>query len=231
MTELYVWAGGAEAMLRTGPREVPTLLILGPLFEEANRMRRIVVATMRRLADDFGVASALPDLPGTGDSPIATVDARHADWEQAIGSVAALLPPPVLTVSIRGGALLDEAANPDHRWRLSPESGARLLRDMARSTAVSGGLKAGEVEARARAEPTMLAGNLIHPALFADLADRVPSAGTNVRTVRLDGDPGTADRHLSAQPPWRRAEPGDDPTLVSAMVDDILSWMRQCGVR
>ena len=61
-----------------GPASGPTIMILPSLFEEANRMRRILVEVMRGLVAS-GLASALPDLPGTNESLVATVDARFAD--------------------------------------------------------------------------------------------------------------------------------------------------------
>jgi hypothetical protein len=48
--------------------EGPTRLLIVPaLFDEGNRMRRLTVEVMRRLAAS-GIASVLPDLPGLQES-------------------------------------------------------------------------------------------------------------------------------------------------------------------
>ena len=102
MIEDYAWRGGREAMLRLGPEDARLVLVLPPLFEEANRTRHFLAEVMRGLAIN-GIASILPDLPGVNDSPVATVDARLADWHAAIGA----LPAPALlllpSVRVRGG--------------------------------------------------------------------------------------------------------------------------------
>ena len=210
----YAWRGGREAMLQLGPVGGPTILLIGPLFEEANRMRRLLVETMRGLAS-HGVASVLPNLPGMSDSPVATVDTRFVDWCDAVAAVVATLPPPVMTVAVRGGALLDAAGHA--RWRLAPTSGASVLRDMVRATALSAGRKTAELAATARAVPTRLAGNVLHPLLYAALSE-----------AEIVGD---AQLAALAGTPWRRAEPGDDDAFVAAMVADIVDWSKTCVAR
>lgn len=226
MIDSYAWRGGREAMLGFGPEGAPLVLVLPPLFEEANRTRHFLVEVMRSLAE-HGIASILPDLPGTNDSPVATVDARFADWQEAIGS----LPVPVASISLRGGALLDGFAATGLHWRLSPETGARLLRDMIRATAMTAGVKAGEFEVVARTQPTALAGNLIHPDLFSALEAAIPATTGTIRTVRLEDEAGDAEARLSGTPLWRRAEPDHDPALAAAVAADITEWMTSCGVR
>ncbi len=213
-------------MLRFGPGDGPLALILPPLFEEANRTRHFLVQVMRRLAA-LGITSILPDLPGTNDSAVATVDARLEDWQAAIGA----LPAPSVTISLRGGALLDAAADCDRHWRLSPETGARLLRDMVRATAMTASLKASELEAQAHLQSTALAGNLIHPALFVAIEGATPSTKGTLRTLRLEDEAGNADARLAGAPLWRRAEPDHDPMLAAAVVADIADWITPCAAR
>lgn len=212
-----------------GPESGLTILILPPLFEEANRMRRILLQVMRRLAAD-GIASALPDLPGTNDSLIAMEDARFEDWGVAVAALADTLPRPLLTVAVRGGALLDGFAKADACWRLAPEEGKRLLRDMIRATALTGDVKASALEAQARVIPTRLAGNLIHPALFIALETAEPET-VEARVAAIGETLGECDVTFDGSPPWRRAEPEDDAALVDAMTADIANWAKTCAAR
>ena len=63
------WAGMATVRQR--------VLLIPPLFEEANRMRRTLVLAMRALSADMGIVpSLLPDLPGQNDSLEPTVAVR-----------------------------------------------------------------------------------------------------------------------------------------------------------
>ena len=228
MIDTYAWARGREGVLRMGPMASPTILILPPLFEEANRTRRILVEVMRGLAAS-GLASALPDLPGTNDSIVATVDARFADWAEAVGVLAATLPRPLLTVAVRGGCLLDGFAHADAAYRLSPETGARLLRDMLRASALTAGVKTAALTAEARAWPTRLAGNLIHPELFAAIEHAVPDA-IDARRATIGDGTGDVDMVFAGGPPWRTAEPGDNAPLVQALTKDIIFWATTCVV-
>ncbi|HWT42435.1 MAG TPA: hypothetical protein VN152_07290, partial [Sphingopyxis sp.] len=117
----------SEHILRIDPAGVPraTILIVPPLFEEANRTRRTLVLAMRALATD-GFAAWLPDLPGQNESlvPLAHVDL--ARWQEALAKVAADVDGPVIIASVRGGALIDHRAEAAAWWRLAPVGGASL---------------------------------------------------------------------------------------------------------
>ena len=210
MTETYRWRGGTEMLLRHGAGSTITILVLPALFEEANRMRRFTVSIMRGLADR-GIGTILPDMPGTGESETTLCDVMLEDWHEAI---LALAPNMFASVAIRGGALLDGSfAN---RWRLAPDSGERLLRDMVRATAFSDGVPASQLDKDVRSGPTRLAGNLIGPAFYLSLHNAVPVGGGYVTPV--DGPK-----------LWRAAEPGDDQDFVHLIVEDIASWAKPCG--
>ncbi len=211
MIETYRWRGVAESMLRHGAGSPITLLVLPALFEEANRMRRFTVSVMRTLAG-LGIGTILPDLPGTGDSLTDVVDVTLSDWHDAVS----LLTPNIFgSIAIRGGGLLDGPAK--YRWRLAPESGEKLLRDMTRATAFSAGTSASELDQQVRAAPTRLAGNLISPALYKALHETVPVEGAHTTTV-------------VGPKLWRAAEPGDDPEYARLIAEDIAAWTTTCGV-
>ena len=212
-------------LLRHGAGSTLNLLILPALFEEANRMRRFTVSMMRGLAD-CGIGSILPDLPGTGESLIAINNVTIDDWREACAAAAKHVDPPLLTVSIRGGALMDGIA--DFGWRLAPETGARLVRDMLRATKLSDQLSTTGVDSQASERPTSLAGNGVGPGLFGKLSALAPING-HYRTAQVTDNADECDLILPGAKLWRAAESSDDPEFVAAAVADIASWAKTCA--
>ncbi|WP_419807269.1 hypothetical protein [Sphingomonas sp.] len=206
----YEWAGGREAMLRFGPDDGPIVVMALPLFEEANRTRAFGVSILRVLATR-GIGGVLPDLPGQGESEVATADVRLVDLTAAFAAV-----PGTRSVAIRSGALFVDARP---CWVLSPQSGAALARELAR---MKGDFADGDREE--------VAGNVIDRELLAALSNAThPGGGRGgTRTVRLASDPGVADRHIPGQPLWRRAEPGNDFALAEVLAADIAGWIASC---
>src|SRR3546814_11515073 len=113
-----------EHVLRLAPAGPPraTVLIVPPLFEEANRTRRTLVLAMRALAAE-GLSALLPDLPGQNESPIPLVEADLTRWRVALARVVDGIGGPVVVASLRGGALIYHAARAAARWRLAPAIG------------------------------------------------------------------------------------------------------------
>lgn len=215
MIDRYDWPGGSEALWRFGPATGPVVLLLLPPFEEANRTRTFAVGLLRALAArDIG--AMLPDLPGQGESLLPTEAATLAVWRSAVAALVAASDRPVVTAAIRAGALLDHDAAVVGRWHLAPQSGARLLRELARI---------GIDRATDIAE---VGGNRLSTALLAELEAATPASTQPLRTVRLGTDPGPADRRIDAAPLWRRSEPGDDPVLADVLADDLAAWSRAC---
>ena len=197
-----------EWMMRIG--EGPALLFLPPLFEEMNRTRALLAATMRTLAAQ-GFACWLPDLPGTGESERALEAVSWQDWRDAAASAFAAAGA-AASVGLRGGALLDEPA--PARWRFAPATGASLARDLARAglmTEGGGGYAPSE-------------------SLLVPLGSAEPAPGGTVRTLRLASDRADADLKLEGPPLWRRAEPQNSYELAEAMAYDISHWVRECGL-
>lgn len=206
MISHYDWPGGREAMLRFGPADGPVVVAALPLFEEANRTRAFVVAILRMLAER-GIASALPDLPGTGESLVPTAEASIAKMREAFAAV-----PGDYTLAIRSGAMLD-AGDRKGRWHLAPH-GPALLRELSR------------IQTADERGSSYFAGNVITPSLIAEIDYFWPPRAT--RTVRFDSDPGEADLKIAGSPLWRRAEPDNDSAVASLLADDIAAWVRTC---
>jgi hypothetical protein len=222
----YVWR--AEP---AHPLTDAVVLIVPPLFDEANKMRRTLVQLGRTLAAR-GVAACIPDLPGQNESLIPTVDATMDDWQAALARHVAAHPGRVLLASVRGGALIDHAASAAAWWRLSPTQGANLLRTMLR-TKIASEREAGvdtnmeSLRESANHAPIELAGNVLSPTMVAQLDAAVAQENVApLRTVTL----GTGEGKIAGSALWLRSEPGEDAALVSAMADDIIDWMRTCDL-
>jgi hypothetical protein len=214
MTDRYRWRGGEELMMRWGAHLPLQVLLFEPLFEEKNRTRRLIAQVAARL-ERFGIGLAVPDLPGTGESLTEIACVSIANWTDAAKSVVSLVNP-VCVASIRGGALLDCVLNTPPVWRFSPETGARLVRDLRRMQ-VAGG------------DTDSLGGHKLSTDFILALESTSPATPTHVRTLRLSSDMAEADHKLDAAPLWRRAEPGEDPVLAEALAKDLADWTKSCA--
>ncbi len=219
----------AENCLRfPGAAGAATVLFVPPLFDEANRLRRTLVLTMRALAG-LGLASALPDLPGQNDSLIAT-DAVDLDgWRHALAAFAAALDGSIIVASWRGGALIDDAAPAAGYWRMAPTTGANLLKTMMRARIASEKeagrtVTANDLRTAARDGPVELGGNMLSAAMLSQLEAGTPAPVTPLRQIALGAGPGT----LNGTALWLRAEPGEDAAMARAMATDIHDWARAC---
>ena len=210
MIEAYDWAGGREAMLRFGPDTGPVIIAALPLFEEANRTRTFVMTILRALAER-GIASALPDLPGQGESLVPTDRIAVANLRNAFADATRATARRAYSVAIRSGALLDSRAVLAGRWHFAPQTGPELLRELNRL--------------RQAGEGDDFAGNRLSPAFLAELDN---ADLESARTIRLDSDPKNADARFTGAPLWRRAEPDNDPALAALLADDIAAWVRAC---
>ena len=231
MIDHYDWVGGREAMMRFGPATGPVVVAVLPLFEEANRVRTFFVGVLRRLAER-SVASVLPDLPGQGESLVATEYAMLAGWRTALASAAAAAAGdrPVHILSCRGGALLDHDVKAASRWQLAPAKGEALIRELFHTSAAAGApIEMDLNNYNDEGGPVTIAGNLLSRPLLRDLnaADCIREGV--VRVVRLETDPAVADRKVEGAPLWRQSEPGDDPALAATLADDVAEWIARCA--
>lgn len=231
MSEQYDWPGGREGLARFGPRDAPQVVLALPLFEEANRTHTFAVGLLRRLAER-GIGGALPDLPGTNESIVATEHAMLAGWRAALAAAAECVGAgrPVHSVTMRGGGLLDHDVMAASRWQLAPAKGEALVRELFRTAQAAG--EPVEIDLNAYSDeggPVSIAGNRIARPLLRDLAAADCVRDGAVRVVRLDTDPAVADRKVAGAPLWRRSEPGDDPALAQLLADDIADWIARCA--
>lgn len=219
-----------EHRLRIDPAGTPraTVLIVPPLFDEANRLRRTLVLAMRALAAE-GFTAVLPDLPGQNESVVALESVDLAQWQEALAEVAASVDGPVIVASVRGGALIDHRAKAAGWWRLAPVGGASLLRTMMRAR-VTADREAGiessldTLQAAAETAPLLLAGNALSPAMIAQLGSAEAQPVEPLRSISLGAE------GIAGTPLWLRAEPGEDAAMAAAIAADIALWSQTCGI-
>ena len=210
-------SGSGEWLMRIGVATASPILFVPPLFEEMNRTRALLAATMRNLAARSHCCWLL-DLPGTGESERPLEQVRWDEWREAVRAAAAHAREKsgqrAHCASIRGGALLDEAAEARSYWRFAPVAGASLARDLARA-----GLAGGAA----------LAGYTPSSELMAHVEAASPAAVAPLRVAKLASDRTEADARLEGPALWRRSEPGTSSSLADAIAENIDGWVRQCG--
>jgi hypothetical protein len=201
--------------LRFGANAPHQIFVFEPLFEEYNRTRRLLVEVARAL-ERAGIGLVFPNLGGMGESEQSLENLRLADWRADAAAAIAEVQPTVIA-SLRGGALIDTAGHAKGWWRLAPETGTRIVRDLKRVQLTSGG-------------HTLYAGHRLSQGMLADLEAAIPAETAPLRTLRLESDAAAADAQLPGSPLWRRAEPGEDPALAAAIAADLAAWTRHCAV-
>ena len=197
------------------------LMVIPPLFDEANKLRRLLVEMLRRL-DAAGIDGVLPDLPGTNESLAPLARQTLENWRTGTAAAAAhFRATGVLTV--RGGALLRPDGLPG--WDYAPQEGPKTLRAMVRARLIAS-KEAGneetreEIETRGRAEGVTLAGWQIGPEMFSALeAAELPTREDGVSVIEQET--------VGGRPPWLRAEPDFDADQADALAAVIAVAMRQ----
>jgi len=227
----YTFDGRDELCLKVGGAHQKHILLIPPLFDEMNRMRRMLVDVMRHL-DAHQIGSILPDLPGTNESLLPQDKASLGIWTKALTNCASQHDCSDHIASFRGGSLIDGIIGANQHWRLTPAKGSTLLRTMMRTRIASDkesgvSLTMAKLAERAQSETILLAGNSISPAMFTALQDALPTEPEALRTARLESDSQKADIKLPGSALWLRAEPDADTVLSSAIADDLASWVHQ----
>ena len=221
----YTVSGHKEFCLGYGGDSARRILIVPSLFDEMNRMRRMLVSAMRDLAGR-GVGSLLIDLPGCNES-LASLEEQSLDsWRDAVAACASQLSVTHIA-SMRGGALID-CEHPDlPHWRLAPVRGASLLKTMVR-TRIAGEKEVGrsiseaQLMTQAETTPIELAGNLLGLAMVAQLGIAEPLTLSRVTERKLGED-------ITGSPLWLRAEPQDDAVFAASIAADLDGWSASCG--
>ncbi len=193
----------------------PRLLIVPPMFDEANRMRRMLVDTMR-LLDEAGVDTFLPDLPGCNESlQEFSAQSLHA-WRRAMVQAARHFGATDV-LAVRGGALVFPHTLPG--LVLEPAKGASILRQMIRARVIMA-REAGRQEDSAalleagRTSGLELAGWRCGASLIA---------GLETATAQIEGQRIISQGELGGGGLWLRAEPAAAPEQSAALAKIVLT--------
>lgn len=216
----YYFAGRAEHVLSFGVGTARQILIVPPLFDEMNRVRRMLVQAMRTLAGR-GAGSMLIDLPGCNESGADLWRQDLKSWTEAVGVAASQLGATHIA-SLRGGALIDHAAPVLPHWRMAPAKGSSLIKTMIRAR-IAGDREAGRgateagLMASAQQGPIELVGYRLGPEMVAGLSEALPETLPSliVRTLGQD---------VEGSPLWMRAEPQDDAAMSANIAADLEQW-------
>lgn len=194
-----------------------TLLIVPALFDEGNRMRRLTVEVQRRLADQHGVASVLPDLPGCNESLADLALQTPTSWQRAMIACAKQLGA-THVLGVRGGSLVTPSGYPTLHY--APVTGASILRQMLRAHILAA-REAGREERRedvldrARREGITLCGHSLGADFITAFEALEPAAEATILAQGTLGGSGL----------WLRAEPSDDPDQADALALAIAGWI------
>lgn len=226
----YSFSGNGEQYLHFGRKHPRQILLIPPFFEEMNRTRWLLLAAMRTL-DEARIGTILPDLPGQNESLVPDSGISIAMWGAALERLAAQSGVIIdMVAAFRSGAILDDAVDCARRWRMAPEDGPNLLRQLIRTRLAAdreAGLSTSKalLLAQARHECIELAGVEMPPALIQELENATLPVHDDVRTVRLEGSAAPADAYLSGKPLWRQSEPEEDHWLAQQIAADMAGWM------
>lgn len=186
------------------------LLIVPALFDEANRMRRLTVETMRRL-DGAGIDCFLVDLPGTNESLQRLELQSSEDWRDAMTSAATHFGA-THGLGIRGGCLFTPAGLP--RWHYAPAKGLGQLRQMIRARILAS-REAGREETSeglmetALADGLELAGHRLCADFLHAFQSLVAESGPGIHEIGQD--------MIGGGGLWLRAEPGESREQADAL--------------
>lgn len=210
-------AGGTksqELMLAIDAQRERRVLILPAWFDEANKLRRFTIETMRAL-DAAGVDSVLPDLPGCNESLVPLTNMTIAQWRSCSVEAAQQFGA-THVLAIRAGALIAPQDLPG--WHYAPQTGPKTLRAMLRARTIAA-REAGREETSesllevGRTQGLMLAGWEIGAAMLRELETAVPALGSQQSAIDQ--------KQLGGAGLWLRAEAGEDRAQAEALATII----------
>lgn len=211
-------AVGEEMALTFDKGREHRLLVIAPLFDEANKFRRQATEIMRNI-DAQGIDCVLPDLPGGNESAAPLDRQSFTEWRAAIKAAAEHFRATHL-FAVRASCSLLPSEMPGLLY--APQAPARQLRAMVRARTIAlreagAAETSDEIAAKGRSEGVTLAGWSISPTLYADLE----------KEIQIESDQHTDLPHenIGGSPFWLWAEPGYDADQAKALSAAITQWI------
>lgn len=201
---------GEEMALAFDQNRSLRLLVIPPLFEEANKFRHQLFEIMRRM-DLRGVDCFLPDLPGCNESTAPVRYQTLAGWRAATEAASNHFRATHI-LAIRSGAWLAPQILPG--WLYAPAKPKQVLRSLIRARTLAS-KEAGREETgetlldMARSEGIELAGWELDARLVRELEQAEFAPGPDHVIIEQ------AD--IGGKPLWLRAENDDDPEQADAL--------------
>ena len=191
------------------------ILIIPPLFDEANKFRHQIFQIMR-LFDDQGVDVFCPDLPGCNESRQPHGEQTIAGWRKAVAAAASHFRATRL-VAFRAGSWL--APENLEGWLFAPPKPQQVLRSLLRAHGLAqreagGAADGGKMLESAKVEGITIAGWHLGPQLVAELDCEAPSLSSLHRVL------GQAD--IGGTGLWLRSENSYDAAQAQALVDEVM---------
>lgn len=228
----YSFSGHSEQYVHLGRRHARQILIIPPFFEEMNRTRWLLLAAMRTL-DEARIGTILPDLPGQNESLVPDEAISLSEWRTALERLAGQSGVIIdMVAAFRSGAMIDDAVYCGKHWRMAPEDGPELLRQLVRTRLAAEretgtGMSKELLLAQARLESTEFSGFHLPPTMIAELEAAALPVHEEPRTVMLEGSTAKADAYLSGKPVWRQNEPEADHWLAQQIAADMAAWVHR----
>ncbi len=211
---------GEEMVLSFDEGRSQRLLVVPPLFEEANKFRHQLFLVMQNLSAQE-VDCFLPDLPGCNESRAPLENQSIAQWRMAAAAAAAHCRASHV-LAIRSGAWLVPAGLDG--WAYAPAKPKQVLRGMLRARTLAA-REAGRNEtaeallAEAREDGIVLSGWKLGPGLVQEM-DEAEFALAPALTVIEQAEVG-------GKPLWLRAENDEDPAQAAQLAAIVAEGMAQ----
>ena len=211
--------GSEESALAFDDSRDHRLLVIPPLFDEHNKLRRQLVEVMRRL-DAAGIDAVLPDLPGWNESTAPLGDQTVESWRAGIAAACERFGI-THVLAVRGGALLLPETLPTFVY--APQNGAQLLRGMVRARSIAAREagreeKAQDIMETAREHGIELAGWHLGAAMVRQLEVAKYAPAPDHRMIEH--------AEIGGTPLWLRAEPDGDAEQADALAGLIARELR-----
>lgn len=228
-TTVYTLAGHDERCLIARANGPNIALFVPPLFDEANKMRHVMVQTMRALTQNHAVSAILPDLPGTLESQRPLAEISLSDWQTSLLDIMAQHGAVTHIAAVRAGCDIIPNIDDLPQWHLAPANGWRQIRTLARAQ-LAGEREAGHTPRSLKDVTDDLLQNGAHLAgynISAKMAAGLEAGAKPVSAhqVQLIGDDKPADSRINGSPLWLRNEPSHDENMARAMAENIARWI------